>query len=334
MEDKELAKHRYTCMNRISVSRYLAAALMFLLSFYPAASGQAAITKATIFKQIDTGDSLGFVVKIEGTNLTSPENPRVLLLPSTGVDSPGVPTYSGTLITMSFTAASTYVPLEVTLSYSTGPVAKAVTGTECAPNVDVSKSYLLEPEDQVAKKYGHGVSKNFDVIQISVVNKCPIPVLVPLAGISVASSTPPLHPFSLNHVTSIFSNDRAFSGPRAVFFNIVQGAVTLGSAIEPFFASGFTKGVAIAGGGFTQGAATIWKDLSAEQLQNLTAQSFQATEQISANGGSLQKSVFIPRTKKKINEALKKSLAVRRGVGSLDDLITLQVIPILTAGGK
>jgi len=308
---------------------------------------QATITKATIFKQIDKGDSLGFVVQIEGTNLTSPENPRVLLLPSAGITNQGASTYSATLVTMRFTAPSTYVPLEVTLSYTTGPIGKAITGTECAPDVDVVKSYFLVPDAQVSKKYGHGVAKNFDVVQISIVNKCPLPILVPLAGISLPVTNPPLHPFSLEHVTSIFSNDRAFSGPRAVFFNIVQGAATLGSAIQPFFGPGFTQGVSIFGGGFTQGAATIWKDLSAEQLQNLTSQSFQATEQIAASGGALQKSIFISKkatgattTAAGATTANSKSVLrawlknpTRTG-DKLDELIKLEIIPVVTAGGK
>jgi len=309
-------------------------AAVFLTAFASIAWGQAAITKATIFKQIDKGDTLGFVVQVEGTNLTSPENPRIVLLPSTGVTNPGPPSYTPTLITMTFTASNTYVPVEVTLSYTTGLVGKSITGTECAPDVDVTKSFLVEPEDQVAKKYGHGVSKNFDVVQVSIVNTCPLPVLVPLAGISLAVTAPALHPFSLSHVTSIFSNDRTFSGPRAIFFNIVQGVATLGSAIEPFFGSGFTQGVSIVGGGFTQGAGTIWKDLSSEQLQNLTSQSFQGTEQIAASGGSLQKSVFFPRTKKKPNAQLTTWSKARDKGEKVSDPITMKVIPVLTVGEK
>jgi hypothetical protein len=45
---------------------------------------QAKIDKATIYKQIDTGTSLGFVIRVEGTSLISPEIPRVLLLPLLG----------------------------------------------------------------------------------------------------------------------------------------------------------------------------------------------------------------------------------------------------------
>jgi hypothetical protein len=314
--------------------RRLVSILSLILFTGGIASGQAKITKATIFKQIDKGNSLGFVVQIEETNLTSPENPRVVLLPSTGITQQETPAYTPTLVTMSFTASSAYVPLEVTLSYTSGPVGAAITGTDCAPDVDVVKSYFLVPEEQVSKKYGHGVAKNFDVVQISIVNKCPLPVLVPLAGISLTISKLVYHPFSLDHVTSIFSNDRAFSGPRAIFFNIVQGAATLGSAIQPFFGPGFTSGVSILGGGFTQGAAAIWKDLSAEQLQNLTSQSFQATEQIAASGGALQKSIFIPRAKKRTAAEKAGTSALRAALSSNSaNPIQLEIIPVLTVGG-
>lgn len=102
-------------------------------------------------------------------------------------------------------------------------------------------------------------------------------------------------------MTTVFSYDRAFSGPRAVFFNIFQAATTVGAAVEPFLASGFTQGVSIFGGGFTQGVSQIWKDMSATQLQNLTSQAFQGTEQVGPNGGFLQKDIFLPKTNKTTN---------------------------------
>jgi hypothetical protein len=50
--------------------------------------------------------------------------------------------------------------------------------------------------------------------------------------------------------------------------------------------------VSIFGGEFTQASATIWKDLSAEQLQNPASQSYQSTQQVGPHGGSLQKYIF------------------------------------------
>jgi hypothetical protein len=51
------------------------------------------------------------------------------------------------------------------------------------------------------------------------------------------------------------------------------------------------------GGGFTTPSKEIFVDMSAEQLQNLTSQSFGSTEQV-ASHGSLQKFVFVRRSEK------------------------------------
>ena len=100
--------------------------------------------------------------------------------------------------------------------------------------------------------------------------------------------------FSLDHVTSIFSADRKLTGRRAIYFNSLQALATIGSAVEPFLAKSFTQGVAILGGGFTTASKEVLVDMSAEQLQNLTSQSFGATEQV-ASHGSLQKFIFVRR---------------------------------------
>jgi len=170
------------------------------------------------------------------------------------------------------------------------------------------------PKGQAGNKYGNGVADGFHVIQLSIVNECSMPIVVPLAGITVVPDPPTsanpvdlddkcaetggLVPFSLDHVTSLYSADRKLTGRRAVYFNVVQALATLGSAVEPFLAHGFTQGVAILGGGFTTASKEIMVDMSTEQLQNLTSQSFGSTEQISSNG-SLQKFVFVRRNKHK-----------------------------------
>jgi len=172
------------------------------------------------------------------------------------------------------------------------------------------------PKSQAGNKYGNGVAKNFHVIQISVVNECPMAIVIPLGGISVVANDAPtsddddeckesgaLVAFSLDHVTSIFSADRKLTGRRAIYFNSVQAAAAIGSAIQPFFGSGFAKGVAILGGGFTTASKEVFVDMSAEQLQNLASQSFGSTEQV-ASRGSLQKFVFIRRNDKCKNSTI------------------------------
>jgi hypothetical protein len=145
-------------------------------------------------------------------------------------------------------------------------------------------------------------------------------IVVPLGGISVVTDNQPNQPagdvctekgalaaFSLDHVTSIFSADRKLTGRRAIYFNTIQALATIGSAVEPFFAHGFTQAVAILGGGFTTASKELLVDMSAEQLQNLTSQSFSSTEQV-ASHGSLQKFVFVRRNQKCKDKPVEKDL--------------------------
>jgi hypothetical protein len=299
-----------------------AASLLLVLLSPRAARSQGApavatptIKTANVFEQTNTsGNSSAFVIEIIGTDLTSGETPRPVVFPADGVKILAS-TFSPTQISIEFSAPQNYEPTQISLSYMAGPISYAFKTVTCDDS-NVKREFFYVPPNQASEKYGGGVAKNFDVVQISIVNRCALPILVPLAGIYVEDATivgnktvpcvssadnpcnPPTYSFSLDHVTSIYSHDRQFSGARAVFFNIVQATATIGSAIEPFFASGFTQGVSILGGGFTQGATAIWKDLSASQLQDLASQSFQSTEQIAANGGSLQKFVFFPKLEK------------------------------------
>jgi hypothetical protein len=207
-------------------------------------------------------------------------------------------------------------------------VSRATNVTSCNTNNGVKREFFYAPFHQASKKYSRGVAINFDVIQISIVNECPLPVLIPLAGIYLPfPDKRRIYAFSLDHVTSIYSNYHQFAGGRAIYFNVLQAAATIGSAIEPFLASGFTQGVSILGGGFTQGSAAIWKDLSAEQLQNLTSQSYQSTEQVGPNGGSLQKFIFLPRNGKK--DTFVQDLFA---VGHQQPDINMEIIPVVKPG--
>jgi len=294
-----------------------------LLLSVAAAQAQTAITSVNVYRQTN-GNPPGYIVEINGTNLLAPVTPQIIVFPSSGVTTTPL-SMTAALIRVSLAVPADYVPAEVVLSYVGAPaVSQTLIKNFCDPKVDVKSEMFYVPQEQVAKKYGHGVAAFFDVIQVSVVNKCALPVLIPLAGVAINYGTKrPAYPFSLDHVTSIYSNDRQFSGPRAIFFNSVLAAATIGSAIQPFFGHGFAQGVAILGGGFTQASAAIWKDLSAEQLQNLTSQSFQSTEQVGPNGGALQKNLFVPKKAKK-DTALAESFRTET-VG-----LEMQIIPVLT----
>lgn len=255
-----------------------------------------------------------FVLQISGTGFGTVvmANLRVLVFPSTGVGAiTGLSKSADNLnILAQFTGPADYALQQVALSLDGSNFVTFSVATEtCDFQNKVKVQPQIVPHDQAKTKYGNGVAANFNVIQVSIVNKCSMPIIVPLAGISI---TPKgldsgkcvsdavggdLAPFSLDHVTSIYSANRKLTGARAIYFNSLQALATLGSAVEPFFGHGFTQAVAILGGGFTTASKEISVDMSTEQLQNITAQSFGATEQISA-GGPLQKFIFIRRNQK------------------------------------
>jgi hypothetical protein len=300
---------------------------------------QATITAVNVYKQTTpAGKQTAFIIEVQGTVLeTAAEQPRVLVFPATGV-TVTILDHSPTVIHAVIVAPLNYEPAEISLSYQANTLPKSLVKTACTDD-DVKKAFFYVPPSQAKEKYGTGVGKNFHVIQISIVNNCVLPVLIPLAGIYVTTAGDALadriYPFSLDHVTSIFSYDRQFSGRRAVYFNILQGLATVGSAVEPFFASGFTKGVSIFGGAYTQASLTIWKDMTAEQLQSLTSQSYQATEQVGPNGGSLQKFIFLPISRedkqatKKAKRSVQASFASQWAKSQLN--VKMQVIPVLTS---
>jgi len=363
--------------------------------------------------------SQDFILEINGTDLDKIGDitqAYIALLPPTGVATQ-IPVFFSpdkSKILAQFTAPTNYSLDGVTL-WTGSALLPFSTGTvSCDFDSKVTFTPQIVPKDQAGNKYGNGVAKNFYAIQVSIVNECPMAIVVPLAGIRVVVSantvphnqisgaaptslgvstysrlpsagasapylaslsafggTPPyrwsapqgsplptglslsssgtisgtlassfetgdlpfsvqvtdssvpslsataemvlpvdnedtsakddctekgdLVAFSLDHVTSIFSADRKLTGRRAIYFNAVQALATLGSSVELFLPHGFAQGVAILGGGFTTASKDVLVDMSAEQLQNLTSQSFGSTEQV-ASHGSLQKFIFVRRS--------------------------------------
>jgi hypothetical protein len=330
-----------------------------------------------------SGNSQSFILEIHGSGLSpAGDSPRVLVFPSNSPEAqPKILSNAadGTLLTAEFSASVSYVLQEVSLSFATASPSKTIDGATCRIGDRVTSEYSFVPQDQVKNKYGNGVAKNFHVIQLSIVNRCPMSIIVPLAGIAISprlgtsgatksdggnsgaevtkgggvanddqlSGSGIAHgaylaknavsgatskscipgrmcivPYSLDHVTSVYSTDRKLTGARAIFFNSLLAAGTLGSAIQPFFGPGFTQAVAIWGGGFTNAAQTVFKDMSAEQLQNITSQSFGTAEQIGP-GGSMSKYLFVPKINGRSAEAALQK-AIKRSAGSPDAQHALQ----------
>jgi hypothetical protein len=283
------------------------------------------ITSVVVFPQAaSTTSNQDFVLEIKGTGFGTFDmsNVHVAVLPAAGVTAVQVLSRSqdNSTILAQFTAPTNYATEEVALSTGANFLTYDTGASSCDFDSKVKLRPQIVPKKQAGDKYGNGVAKNFHAIQLSIVNECPMAIVVPLGGINVVTEHQAQQPaggactekgalvaFSLDHVTSIFSTDRKLTGRRAIYFNTVQALATLGSAVEPFFAKGFTQGVAILGGGFTTASKELLVDMSAEQLQNLTSQSFGSTEQI-ASHGSLQKFVFVRRSEKCKEEPIETDL--------------------------
>jgi hypothetical protein len=106
---------------------------------------------------------------------------------------------------------------------------------------------------------------------------------------------PTLAPLPLPAVTAFFDGDMKVNGKKAKFFNVTDGLATLGSSLIPFFGPGFRDAHVAFTGGLVPGIRRGLGDLSSQQLQNLTALSWQGVEVVAGRGGSLEKFVFIQR---------------------------------------
>jgi hypothetical protein len=247
-----------------------------------AASPSPQVTVATVNPEIDSvqvysgpsvDDKSGnpqstFVLEIIGKNfntITDLSKVRVIPFPSTGVSSMSVVSGSldGTKIMAQFIGTPTYVLQQIAVSVSDSSFLTFDTkSTSCDFASKVKVKPQVMPIGQSRTNYGDGIGTNFYVVEISVVNGCPMPIDIPLAGISIVANgsqndsktcaldakTSNLVPFPLEHLTSIYTEDRKLTGHRAKYFNSLLAIATLGSAVEPFFGHGFTQGVAILGG--------------------------------------------------------------------------------------
>lgn len=195
------------------------------------------------------------------------------------------------------------------------------------PKVDENLEYRYSVLDKNSARYlfGSGISENFYVIQLSIVNRGPKKITVPLASVQAEvewaalkkypkgtdekedarpdgntlrfflEGPPTLPPIPLAAVSAYFDADRKTRGKRAKFFNILEGVAILGASLVPVFGPGFRDAHVIFTGGLIPGTKTAVGDLSSQQLQNLTGLSFESVEVLAASGGSIERFIYIQR---------------------------------------
>jgi len=230
----------------------------------------------------------------------------VYVAPTAGVSDLEARIVSDTLISARFTADKDYQMTSVVMAPTGKPPLSYVLAPVTCKREDFQVQYEVTPANMARNTFGNGIAKNYLVVQVSLVSKCSTKVIVPLGGILIEpewheggnyeKGPKTIAPYGLDHVMSVYNTDRTLTGSRAIIFNGIQAAATIGSAIEMFFGPGFTQGVAIFGGGFRNGVLEILKDMSPQQLKSLSSETFQTTETIGSNGAPpVQKFVFIPR---------------------------------------
>ena len=169
--------------------------------------------------------------------------------------------------------------------------------------------YTVLDNSQTDRLFGSGVSRTFYAIQLSVTNRGAKKVIVPLSSIEAEiewayaetqqaffeQGPSTIAPQPLDTVTAFFDANNKVKGKSARLFNIFEGMTTLGSSLIPLFGPGFKDAHVIFTGGLVPGVRKGIGDLSGQQLQNLAGMSWQNVEEVSPNGGSVNKYVFIQR---------------------------------------
>jgi hypothetical protein len=187
--------------------------------------------------------------------------------------------------------------------------------------------YTLLDKGSVLPLFGRGVADNFYVILLSVSNSGAKKVSIPLSSIKaevewstlsnverkkhipftsipipgtaqslIAREGPEtIPPVPLSSVTGYFDAYNKTYGKRAKLINFLTGLSTLMTPFTSIFGPGFTQAQNPFNAGVIPFTKTVLPDMSSEQLQRLTSESWSDAESLSAGGGHVTKYVFIPR---------------------------------------
>lgn len=186
------------------------------------------------------------------------------------------------------------------------------------PKRDPSLAYKFTvlDNDSADTLVGRGIADNFFVLQLSVVNNGEKKVAIPLSAIQaevewaaragekkeyrVGPATLP--PVPLAAVSGYFDAYQKVKGKRALLFNVLDSATILATGLVPFTGPSFKDAALYFSGAAVPGARKAWGDLSGQQLQNLTALSWESSETLPAKGGSTEKLIYIPMRKELVGE--------------------------------
>jgi hypothetical protein len=178
---------------------------------------------------------------------------------------------------------------------------------------ELTYKYTVLSYHEVQQLLGDGVADNFNVVELAVVNNHSKKVAIPLAGMQAEiewlygrnvkppaegfflEGPPTLPPVPMSTVSAYFGASKKKTERRVMVFNVLEGITTFVGALIPFAGIGLKDAEVVFSSGFIPGLQHVWVDISDQQLQNLTALSWQTSETLAANGGSMQKLIYIQR---------------------------------------
>jgi hypothetical protein len=219
------------------------------------------------------------------------------------------------------------------------------------PDPNLTFQYTVLDKDGARSLLGEGVADNFHVLQLSVVNNGKRKVAIPLAAIqaevewlygvaalksrdfrrrsaetvSYIDGPPTLAPIPLATVSAYFGMSQKSEGRRTRVFNILEGITTLATAFVPFSGPALKDAEVVLSGGFIPGMRQAWVDLSAQQLQNLTSLSWETSETVAPNGGTIEKYIYIQRKPQLIDEVEPTLRPPSRTVKGISNIMALEV---------
>jgi hypothetical protein len=215
-----------------------------------------------------------------------------------------------------------------------------IASREIGPKRDenLTYEYTVLDRDQAASLFGNGIADNFYAVKLSVVNRGEKKVQVPLASIQAETEwasglyksqqsysrrnneqlsgevidylegPETQTPIPLKDVSGFFDAWSKSKGTRARVFNALSGVTTFAAALIPFVGPGVKDAHVVFTGGVIPGLREGLGDLSGQQLQNLTARTWETSEVISDRGGSVSKYVFFQRDEQQFTGRVKPNI--------------------------
>jgi hypothetical protein len=209
-------------------------------------------------------------------------------------------------------------------------------------DTNLTYKYTVLDQHSANTLLGKGIADNFYVLQLSVLNDGANKVAIPLAAIqaeiewvrgtsdlekkvSFVEGPPTLSPIPLGAVSGYFDAYQKVKGFRAHFFNALDAATVIATALVPVTGPSFKDAELFFSGALVPGIHKGLGDLSSQQLQALTSLSWQNSETLPAKGGSMEKLIYIQKKSSPFESNEVKAIGVGSTMSQIAFIMGLEV---------